>query len=170
MVAHKQSHLIYFELTDVINYQPAIELFIDTTDQLEKLYQKKELDVLITNKRTAFDNDVLFSEKIGWLSAIAAQDVYLMNRDKECPYRKMMLSLLNPQTCKFVEVDSIYSMIDLIKKGEGRSILPNRFFLEEQNQSLHFSKIEQEVPIYIVGNERNNHYVRLFLKDSNGLG
>lgn len=156
----------YFEMTDVINCQPAIELFIDTTDRLEAMYEKKELDVLITNKMTPFKNNILLSEKVGWLSASGVKEVYLISRDKECPYRKMMLSLINPQTCKIVEVDSIYLMIDLIEKGEGRSILPKCFFREKQNQSLCFTKIEQQVPIYIVGNERNCQYVRLFLGHS----
>ncbi|MGX7150117.1 LysR family transcriptional regulator [Enterococcus ureasiticus] len=159
----------YFEMTDIINYQPALELLIYTTDRLEAMYGKKELDVLITNKMTSFKNNVLLSETVGWLSVTGAQDIYLMSRDKECPYRKMMLSLINPQTCKIVEVDSIYLMIDLIKKGAGRSILPKRFFQEKQNQSLCFTKIEQQVPIYIVGNERNVYHVRLFLEHSNGL-
>ncbi|WP_244884611.1 hypothetical protein IGJ55_003089 [Enterococcus sp. AZ170] len=161
--------LNYFELTKVIPYQPAIELIIEGTDRLEKMYASKEIDVLITNKRTSLDSNVLFYEEVGRLSASDIQDVCLISRDKECPYRKMMLSLINPQTCKIVEVDSIYLMIDLIKKGVGWSILPKRFFLEKQNQSLLFAPIEQQVPIYIVGNQKDRQHVRLFLEQSNDL-
>lgn len=159
----------YFELSDVIDYQPKIELFIDTIDRLEGMYKQKELDILVMNKMTSFRNNLLLNEEVGWLSATGARDIYLISRDKECPYRKMMLSLINPQTCKIVEVDSIYLMIDLIKKGAGLSILPKRFFQEKQNQSLLFKKIEQQVPIYIVGNEWNSQQVRLFLEHSSGL-
>lgn len=159
----------YFELTKVIHYQPAIELFIDKTNRLERMYTSKEIDVLVTNKRTSLGSTILFYETVGRLSASDTQDVCLISRDKECPYRKMMLSLINPQTCKIVEVDSIYSMIDLIKKGEGWSILPKRFFLERQNQSLLFAPMKQQVPIYIVGNQRNSQGVRLFLEQSNDL-
>lgn len=159
----------YFDLIDVINYQPAIELQIDRTDRLEAMYGKKEIDLFITNKMTSLNKDVLLNETVGWLSAAGVQEVYLISRDKECPYRKMMLSLINPPTCKIVEVDSIYLMIDLIKKGAGRSILPKRFSQEERNQSLLFEEIEEQVPIYIVGNERNKQDVLLFLEQSSGL-
>lgn len=106
---------------------------------------------------TSLNNNVLFNEGIGWLSAPDTRDVYLISRDKDCPYRKMMLSLINPQTCKIVEVDSIYLMIDLIKRGVGRSILLKRFSQEKQNRALLFEEIEQQVPIYIVGNKRNSN-------------
>ncbi|OJG93468.1 hypothetical protein RV15_GL000070 [Enterococcus silesiacus] len=159
----------YFDLMDVINYRPAIELLIDSTNRLESMYVKKEIDVFITNKTTALNKNVLLNETVGWLSVTGAPEVYLISRDRECPYRKMMLSLINPPTCKIVEVDSIHLMIDLIKKGAGRSILPERFSQEKQNQSLLFDKIEEQVPIYIVGNERNTQPVLLFLEHSSGL-
>ncbi|OJG66542.1 hypothetical protein RV09_GL000895 [Enterococcus moraviensis] len=159
----------YFELSEVISYQPEINLYLDTIERLEAMYRKKELDVLVINKGTSLQTNLLFYETIGWLSTADAQNVYLISRDKECPYRKMTLSLINPQTCKIVEVDSIYLMIDLIKKGAGQSLLPKCFSQEEQNQSLLFNEIKQQVSIYIVGNEKNSELVRLFLERSNGL-
>ncbi|WP_143141694.1 LysR family transcriptional regulator [Enterococcus caccae] len=154
----------YFNLTAVINHQPEIELLIDSAVKLEAMYRSNELDVLITNKMTSLTNDILFNEDIGWLSALGSQEVYLISRDKECPYRKMMLSLINPLTCKIVEVDSIYLMIDLIKKGAGRSLLPECVFQERQNQSLLFTIIERQVPIYIAGNAIYTKQVRSFLE------
>jgi len=159
----------YFDLAAAIDHQPTIELFIDTTVHLETMYRKKALDVLVTNKTTTLPNTILFNETVGWLSASGGQDVYLISRDKECPYRKMMLSLINPLTCKIVEIDTIYLMIDLIKKGAGRSLLPEHVVQEKQNQSLLFNKIEQQVPIYIAGNEINRRDVRSFLEQSSGL-
>ncbi|OEG11104.1 hypothetical protein BCR22_05090 [Enterococcus plantarum] len=75
-----------------------------------------------------FTDNVLLDKIVGYL-----QQGNLFSQDKGCLYRKMMLSLINPQTCKMVEVDSIYLMIELMNKGEGRSVLPKRFFLEKQD-------------------------------------
>lgn len=69
----------YVELTDVLDYQPAIELFIDKLDRLEAMYGRTELDIVVINKVTSFKNHLLLNEEVGWLSAKGVQDVYLIS-------------------------------------------------------------------------------------------
>lgn len=163
------SAYIYFELSEIITYQEPIELVIETTERLELMYKSNELDSLISNKATSLEKEVLLNEEVGWLSVEEAKDVYLISRDKECPYRKIVLSMIDQQTAVVVEVDSIYVMIELIEKGVGRSILPKALVQKKQNQSFIFQKVMDQVPLYIMGNKRNIQYIHSLIEQSTRL-
>ncbi|MDA9470528.1 LysR family transcriptional regulator [Enterococcus sp. 5H] len=158
------SAYIYFELAEIIAYEEPTELFVKSTDQLETMYKRSELDVVVTNKATTLEKEILLTEEVGWLSVENSEAVYLISRDKDCPYRKITLSLIKSDTATIIEVDSIYVMIDLIKKGTGQAILPKFLVEKKQTQAFIFRKVTQRVPLYVLGSKRNIQHVHLLIE------
>lgn len=158
------SAYIYFELADIIAYEEPTELFVKSTEQLEMMYRKNELDVVVTNNSPTLEKEILLTEEVGWLSVENSEAVYLISRDKDCPYRKITLSLIESQTAAIVEVDSIYAMVDLIKQGVGQAILPKFLADKKQIQTCIFRKVTQQVPLYVLGSKRNSQSVHLLIE------
>lgn len=128
------------------------------------MYKRNELEVVVTNKATTLEKEILLTEEVGWLSVENSEAVYLISRDKDCPYRKITLSLIKSDTATIIEVDSIYAMIDLIKKGAGQAILPKFLVEKKQTQAFIFRKVTQRVPLYVLGSKRNIQRVHLLIE------
>lgn len=158
------SAYIYFELASLIAYEKPTELFVESTDQLEKMYKRNELDIVVTNRTTTLEKETLLTEEVGWLSVENSKTVYLVSRDKGCPYRKITLSLIKSDTTTIVEVDSIYAMIDLIQKGAGQAILPKFLVDKELTKAFIFRGVSQQVPLYVLGSKRDIQHVHLLIE------
>ncbi len=147
----------YFDISQMAKHGDASEFMVETTEKLLRMFQRSELDIIVTNRQT--DNElentqVLFKEKIGWLSQENCTQTVLLNRDPTCPYRKAALENMDhDEKWRMFEVDSLSDLCKLVERGEGACVLPLKSYqkLAVQNQELKFQPLEIEIPIYAIG-------------------
>jgi DNA-binding transcriptional LysR family regulator len=62
---------------------------------------------------------------------------YLVNHDKNCPFRARTLQFLNHNFTKIQEIDAWASILDLVKSGQGQALLPSDLLQTTTLQMVH---------------------------------
>jgi DNA-binding transcriptional LysR family regulator len=121
----------------LINDKLKFSLYTRPTEELLSLLKTSKIDVVLINKEWQDSKIELlysFNEKIGWLGSkeMKLNDFknvsVLINRDKECPYRKATLNFLKKRknNWEVIEIDSLGLILSMLECGKGIAILPQK--------------------------------------------
>ncbi len=55
------------------------------------------------------------------------KEALLINKDEFCPLRKITFEIISLITQRVMEIDSLAAIINLVKQGKGKALLPMTF-------------------------------------------
>mgnify|MGYP004707604275 CR=1 FL=1 len=78
---------------------------------------------------------------------------FLINSDKNCPFRARTLKFINYDMLKIQEIDSWNGILNLVKNQQGIALLPT-YFIERDNLDIAFSSDYFKIPYKIYRKNR----------------
>ncbi|NNU78080.1 LysR family transcriptional regulator [Clostridium estertheticum] len=151
----------------LINNNLKFSIYTRPTEELLFLLKTYKVDVVLINKEWQNSKIELlhsFNEKIGWLGSkeIKLNNFknisVLVNRDKDCPYRKATLSFLEKvkNNWNVIEVDSLDLILSMLEYGEGIAILPPKMCTNKIIEHYVEGLTLEDVKIYLYKKSDNN--------------
>ena len=153
-----------------------LSLYTRPTEELLLLLKAYKIDVVLINKEWQDSKMELlhsFHEKIGWLGSkeMKLNDFkntsVLVNRDKECPYRKATLDFLLKvrSNWKVIEIDSLDLILSMLECGKGIAILPKKMCTNKIIEHYVKGLTLEDVKIYLYKKKDNNKVDNLNFKE-----
>ncbi|MBU3076022.1 LysR family transcriptional regulator [Clostridium estertheticum] len=151
----------------LINNNLKFSIYTRPTEELLFLLKTYKIDVVVINKEWQNSKIELlhsFNEKIGWLGSkeIKLKNFknisVLVNRDKDCPYRKATLNFLEKvkNNWNVIEIDSLDLILSMLEYGEGIAILPKKMCTNKIVEHSVEGLTLEDVKIYLYKKNDNN--------------
>lgn len=160
----------------LINDNFKFSLYTRPTEELLSLIKTSKIDVVLINREWQDSKIELlysFNEKIGWLGSKEIKlsyfkNVYvLVNRDKECPYRKATFNFLEKvkNNWKVIEIDSLDLILSMLECGKGMAILPQKMCTNKIIEHHMKGLTLEDVKIYLYKKKDNNKVLNIDFRE-----
>ncbi|WP_196592634.1 LysR family transcriptional regulator [Pectinatus sottacetonis] len=151
----------------LINDELKFSLYTRSSKELLFLIKTSKIDVVLINKEWQNSKIELlqsFHEKIGCLGSkkMLLNDFknvsVLVNRDKECPYRKATFNFLDKvkNNWNVIEIDSLDLILSMLESGKGIAILPQKMCTDKIIEYHIKGLTLEDVKIHLYKNKYNN--------------
>ncbi|MBO0453756.1 LysR family transcriptional regulator [Candidatus Enterococcus murrayae] len=148
-------------------------IFTDTAMNLLEQLKSQKLDMVLLNKKiadTELKETEFTEESIFWLYSKEIQPSFhqqtvLINRDKECPYRKATLAYLEEHhltDMPIIEVDTLDVLLDMLQEHDAIAILPKETV--RLNASLKIFETSLLPPVKIYSYQLKSSEINLTLE------